>query len=535
MVYPPATAGGTDPIQVRAAMLRISSIAITFVVTIAIALPGVGITAQRHESFEGFMRGIRTNAVKGEAFYHRTGASFGFEPGLKLEEGDSIKTSSDGYAELLLQPGNYLRAGSDTDVQIVSDQYDKMKLKLNHGAISVEILSREDMPGFYNSYEAHELIRIITPGAEVFISQPGIFRINAATGRTELIVRNGEAVINGERVKKKRRAVNSKNNLTITEIDSKNEDAFDLWARERADTLVKANKSLKHESPWADKKKEGMERTVDVPDEESQGSSPFVVSARPGTVNFVEAGVEFSQDASNWKQLTEESELKSGDKLRTGANSFAELMLFPDMYFRVNGSSEVVFTQLSNDLISLQVLRGSVILDAARFNRKLAPPITIAATSTAAAIAEAGNYRVDASVDQITVRDGKLLWNERSVGACHKIATGVVSDCDKKRTDNFDRWSEHRGEGELFTGRSVIAMATFLARLRRQRFRNTGFWFQHTGQTSYTFVPFTSELFRSPYGGNYSTVLAPRRPLHRVDMGGRSMRFPRPQIARPIP
>ena len=482
------------------------------------------------------MRGIRANAVKGTAFYQRTGANFEFEPGLKFEENDSIKTASDGYAELLLQPGNYLRAANDTDVQIVSDHYDRMKLQLTQGTISVEILSRENVPSFSNAYEAHELIRVITPGAVVFINQPGIFRINASGTRTELTTRNGEAFINGHSVKKKRRAVSSQNNVTITEIDSKNEDAFDVWARERAEVLVKANKSLKKESPWAEKNKENLETTVDLPEEDSQGNSPFVVSARPGTINFAEPGVEFSHDTNEWEQLTDETELETGDKLRTEANSFAELMLFPDMYFRINGSSEVLFSHLSNDQISLKVLRGSAILDAARFDRKLAPPITISGPQTSASITEDGNYRIDASSDQITVRDGKLIVNERSVGSCHRIANGVVTECDKKQIDNFDRWSEHRGEGKVFTGRSVMATATFLARLRHLRFRNTGFWFQNPGQTSYTFVPFTSQLFRSPYGGNYSTVLAtPRRPLNRVDMGGRSRRFPGAQIARPQP
>ena len=502
---------------------------------ISLALSGLSFTtsAQRQESFEGFMRGIRSNAVKGAAFYERTGAKFEFEPGLKLQDDDFIKTAADGYAELLLQPGNYLRAAVDTDLQIVSDQSDKMKFKLSRGAISIEVLDLENMSPFYNAFEAHELIRVITPGAVVFIDQPGIFRINANDTRTELIVRNGEASINGETVKKKRRAVVSQKDVTYSEIDSKIEDAFDVWARERADVLVKANKSLKHESPWAEKKKEGMETSVDLPDDDSQGKSPYVVSARPGTVNFVEAGVEFCHDADKWEPLTTESELESGDKLRTDVNSFVELMLLPDMYVRVDGSSEVLFAQLSNEEISIKVLRGSAILDAARFDRKEAPPITLSGPKTSAAIAENGNYRIDAGSDRITVRDGKLLYNERTISSCHVIASGVVSGCDKKYTDTFDRWSVHRGEGVFFSGRVFIAMAAMLVRTRRSRFRNTGFWFQNPGQTSYTFVPFTSELFRSPYGGNYSTVLAPRRPLNRVDMGGRPMRFPGPQIARP--
>jgi hypothetical protein len=54
-------------------------------------------------------------------------------------------------------------------------------------------------------------------------------------------------------------------------------------------------------------------------------------------------------------------------------------------------------------------------------------------------------------------------------------------------------------------------MATRLAQMRRRRFRSTGFWYQYPPTGQYTFVPFFSTYFRSPYGGTYSSVLAPRR------------------------
>ena len=88
-------------------------------------------SGQRHESFEGFVSGIRANAVKGEVFYQRDDGKFNLEAGHKLQEGDFIKTESNSYAELLLQPGNYLRVGAESELQIFSDPNDKMRLKLN--------------------------------------------------------------------------------------------------------------------------------------------------------------------------------------------------------------------------------------------------------------------------------------------------------------------------------------------------------------------------------------------------------------------
>src|SRR6185503_13123649 len=136
-------------------------------------LSATGLRAQ-FKDFEGFMSGIRANAVKGAAVYQRGKGNFLLEPGLKLEEGDFIHTG-EGYAELLLQPGNYLRVGSSSECQIFSDEHDKLRLKLNRGAISIEILDRGGQASFFYSYEqANELIRVITPNAEVFITRPGI-------------------------------------------------------------------------------------------------------------------------------------------------------------------------------------------------------------------------------------------------------------------------------------------------------------------------------------------------------------------------
>jgi len=180
-----------------------------------------------------------------------------------------------------------------------------------------------------------------------------------------------------------------------------------------------------------------------------------------------------------------------------------------------------LFSDLSNDAVSLKLLRGSAILDIARFDRKLVGQITISGPSKSAVLDDQGNYRIDVRSDgeAITVRQGKVIFRERLVGACKRIAGDTVADCEKRHYDNFDFWSEHRGEGQMYNGRVTIAVVNQLTRVRRTRFRNTGFWFQQPGQMSYTFVPFTSLLYKSPYGGSYSTALSPRPAFNRIFLG----------------
>lgn len=476
-----------------------------------IALSAIVLRAQPTD-FEGFMSGIRANAVKGAVVYRRGEGKFILEPGLKLEEGDFVYTD-EGYTELLLQPGNFLRVGSNSECQIFSDEHDKTRLKLNRGTIIIEILERGSAASFFYSFDqANELIRVITPNAEVFITRPGIYRINASTDRAELVTRDGEALINGQRVKEKRRGVATNGNVGIDEADSRNEDGFDKWARERAEKLVKANKSLKRDT-WTKKARAGMNPVaVEAPEEETNTNKGRVISAKPGTVNFVEAGVEFSH-TGEWQPLNEKSQLVTGDSVRTGKNSFVELVLFPDMHVRLDSSSELLLKELSSDSISVKLLRGSAIVDVARFERKLGSQITLSGPNKSVVLDDLGNYRIDVRSDgeAFMVREGKVIFNERSVGACRRIAGDTVADCDKKRYDNFDYWSHHRGEGQMYNGRATVATVTLLTRVRRNRFRNTGFWFQEPGQMSYTFVPFSSTHYKSPYGGGYSTVLQPFR------------------------
>ena len=492
------------------------------VIALTLFINTVPTSAQQEESFEGFIAGVRANAVKGEVLYQRGDGKFDLEAGLKVEEGDFIRTGAGSYAELLLQPGNYLRINEHSECQIVSDQHDRMKFKLNQGALTFEILSRDDeiLPGFsFSVKQGEELMRVITPNATVFITEPGIFRVNAVNSdRTELIVRNGEAIINGQRVKKKRSAVVSASGVATAEVTGKNEDNFDVWARERANHAVNANRLLKKDSAWANNRREGQR--VEFPhDDKEPPASKGIVSVKPGLVHFAEAGVELNRHPKEWQQLTEELHLETGDKLRTAEHSFAEITVLPDMHLRLDQNSEILFDQLSHDSISIKLVRGSAILDVARFDGSQGLPLTFGGPATSVVIARDGNYRVDITPngDEVTVRDGKVIFNQTSVEDCRRIIAGKVYECDKKRIDNFDFWSEYRGEG-VFVERRRPARRR-LTTLRRDRFKNTGFWYRPPGQTTFIFVPFRSPRFRSPYGGHYSTVLTPRNmPMRAVDM-----------------
>jgi len=104
------------------------------------------------------------------------------------------------------------------------------------------------------------------------------------------------------------------------------------------------------------------------------------------------------------------------------------------------------------------------------------------------------------------------------------MVNAVVSDCGKKRNDNFDYWSQSRGEGVAFNGR---ALASALLKRRKTDLRDRGFWYLVASAQQFTFVPFNLKTFQSPYGGEYSVALSSKQMRWRMPM-------PRP-LGNPFP
>lgn len=465
------------------------------------------------EGLEAIVSGVRINLFEGGVVGERNQKLLAVSAGMVLEDHDVIRTDKTGRAEILLQPGNYLRIDSDTQFSLQSDQYDQMRIKLESGSVTFETLGNEwEVPGYFNNLSnGYDLIRVITPRGEVFVTPASICRINITKeGATEVFVRKGEAFLNGQLVKAKKGALESNGSITINDRNPKIEDNFDSWCRERAQQLVEANRTLKKDAPWQKNRKEGKEPIVDIPaNDEKNSSSPYIVSARPGKVSLVESGVEYLRKKPEWENLTLDTELKSQDKVRTDQYGRAELMMFPDIYLRLDVSSELLLEELSNDAVTLRLLRGSMILDVAIFDRKRLPTISFGGPSGIAVVDDDGNFRVNAGQgkDQIVVREGKVSFSGHSIGGCRRISNGSQTECEKKRNDSFDLWSQSRGEGVTFYGRSMVGS---VAKVRKRRAKSTGFWYRPQSVSFYTFVPYSLTSFRSPYGGSYSVALSPR-------------------------
>jgi len=90
-------------------------------------------------------------------------------------------------------------------------------------------------------------ITIVTEQARVVVARRGVYRINALADSTELLVRKGRALINDNPrnfIKGGNEVVFRGGSFLANKLGKKQQDQFDDWSKERANTLAKANEKL---------------------------------------------------------------------------------------------------------------------------------------------------------------------------------------------------------------------------------------------------------------------------------------------------
>lgn len=245
-----------------------------------------------------------------------------------------------------------------------------------------------------------------------------------------------------------------------------------------------------------------------------------VISARAGGVNFVAGDVRVRRaGAKEWRELTAEDELRSGDAVRTGVAGRVEILLNPGSYFRAGGSTEFTLEDANLDELRVRLARGSAVIEATGFN-DLEVLIAVVTPRALVKILLSGVYRInvpDEGPTEVAVTKGRALVGA-SVVKGGKVARtfggGVeVAKLDKENRDALDLWSRDRGK-ELAKANERLTRRAMTSAFARSSFEsifsasNSGLWFWNTAARCYTFLPFYAN-WRSPYGYGYDTGVRP--------------------------
>ncbi|HJZ82679.1 MAG TPA: FecR family protein [Pyrinomonadaceae bacterium] len=195
--------------------------------------------AQNRERFTISAKAGGVNAVSGQVMVRRVGQG----PQLltsqdDLASGDVVNTGQGSQAEILLNPGTYLRLAEDSEFEMVDNSLDNLLVKLNKGSAIIEATGPEQI----------ELrIPIITEQKRMTIVRAGIYRINVRPGVTELFVRKGRMSLGTNRddiVKSGKKMTFSSGGQSIAKLTDADKDQFDDWSKLRGQTLAKANLKL---------------------------------------------------------------------------------------------------------------------------------------------------------------------------------------------------------------------------------------------------------------------------------------------------
>ena len=180
------------------------------------------------------------NFVEGSAtIVRKNGRSGQLVKGDSVEIGDRVMTGADGKAEILLNPGSFLRLGGNSDFQFVTTSLDDLRLKLNSGSAILEVFAAEDFK-----------VAVSTPKTNYLLVDTGVYRLDVGNGsETRLRVWKGLARVgNTSEVKTGRSAVSgTTGQVLVAKFDREERDAFDVWSKSRSKELAKVSAQLKRD------------------------------------------------------------------------------------------------------------------------------------------------------------------------------------------------------------------------------------------------------------------------------------------------
>ncbi|MGI8555215.1 MAG: FecR domain-containing protein [Pyrinomonadaceae bacterium] len=180
------------------------------------------------------------NFISGSvAVARRNGKSGYLLKGDALETGDKVSTGTDGKAEILLNPGSFVRLAEDSEFEFVTTSLDNLAVQISRGKAIFEVVADKEFR-----------VAVNTPKSHFFIIKSGVYRVDVmGDGTAKLEVWKGKAQIgdqNATIVKGGKSIIigDSQQVATAEKFDRKDKDAFEIWSKDRAKELAKINAKL---------------------------------------------------------------------------------------------------------------------------------------------------------------------------------------------------------------------------------------------------------------------------------------------------
>lgn len=160
--------------------------------------------------------------------------------GETLEIGDRVSTSADGKAEILLNPGSFVRLAENSSFEFSTTSLEDLQLKLNRGSAMFEVITDNNFTFAVN-----------TPKARFYVVQTGVYRVDVLNdGTNKIEVWKGRAQIgdgmNATIIKGGKQAIVNGSEVAVTKFDRDEKDTLEIFSKARAKELAKVNAKLQN-------------------------------------------------------------------------------------------------------------------------------------------------------------------------------------------------------------------------------------------------------------------------------------------------
>ncbi|MGB7069787.1 MAG: FecR domain-containing protein [Pyrinomonadaceae bacterium] len=179
------------------------------------------------------------NYTEGKISVFKTNGRSGYLlKGDQIQVGDRISTSSEAKAEILLNPGSYIRLDGGSSFEFLSTSLDDLRLNLRIGSAILEIIAADEFR-----------VTVATPKTPFVLTRSGVYRIDVSKdGSSILSVWKGKAYVGSDQVKAGRSATVAGVQADVEKFDRDDKDEFDVWSKSRAKELAKINDRLERKS-----------------------------------------------------------------------------------------------------------------------------------------------------------------------------------------------------------------------------------------------------------------------------------------------
>ena len=155
----------------------------------------------------------------------------------RLEVGDRVTTGTNGRVEILMNPGSYVRLGTNSSFEFGTTDLEDLQVKLDSGSAVFEVFAGDEFR-----------VSVATPKGKVSLIDTGIYRIDVSPNGTALLaVSKGKAEIgegNLTVVKDGRTGTIGTETVAIAKFDKDKRDDLGQWSKDRSKELAKASSSL---------------------------------------------------------------------------------------------------------------------------------------------------------------------------------------------------------------------------------------------------------------------------------------------------